>query len=125
MPRFDLRQDDGTFDPLASFKVLAVMCGPHDRVLREKMIGSVQKESRVGHPRRRPARGKHFGTKFDVLTEGPLAQGAQVVTSFAVRRGREAEGDGLHRFLLCGANSDEKVSLLRCRMALPQHPRKG
>jgi len=60
MPRFDLRQDDGTLDPLASFKVLAVMCGPHDRVLREKMLGSVQKESRVGQPRRRPATRQAF-----------------------------------------------------------------
>ena len=36
------------------------MCGPHDRVLREKMIGSVQKESRVGQPRGRPATRQTF-----------------------------------------------------------------
>jgi hypothetical protein len=60
MPRFDLRQDNGAFDPLASFKVLAVMCGPHDRVFREKMIGSIQKESGVGQPRRRPATRQTF-----------------------------------------------------------------
>jgi hypothetical protein len=47
MPCFDVRQDDGTLDPLASFKVLAVMCSPHDRVLREKMLGNVQKETKV------------------------------------------------------------------------------
>ena len=36
------------------------MCGPHDRVLREKMIGSVKKESGVGQPRRRPATRQTF-----------------------------------------------------------------
>lgn len=54
MPRFDLRQDDGTLDPLASFTVLAVMCYPDNRVRREKMLGNIQKESGVGQPRRRP-----------------------------------------------------------------------
>ncbi len=33
MPRFDLRQNDGTLDPLASFKVLAVMCDPQIKFL--------------------------------------------------------------------------------------------
>lgn len=54
MPRFDLRQDDGTLDPLASFKVLAVMCHPDNRVRREKMLGNIQKETGVGQPRCRP-----------------------------------------------------------------------
>jgi hypothetical protein len=60
MPRFDLRLDDGTLDPLASFKVLAVICHPHNRILREKMLGIIQKESGVGQPRRRPLRPEEF-----------------------------------------------------------------
>jgi len=36
MPRFDLRQDDGTLHPLASFKVLAVMCHPSNLVPARK-----------------------------------------------------------------------------------------
>jgi len=35
MPRFDLRQDDGTLDPLAPSKVLTVMCHPNNRIQRE------------------------------------------------------------------------------------------
>ena len=54
MPRFDLRQNDGTLDPLASFKVLAVMCHPNHLTQREKMLGSIQKETGVGRSRRRP-----------------------------------------------------------------------
>ena len=54
MPRFDLRQNDGTLDPLAPFKVLAVMCHPNNRIRREKMLGSIQKETGVGRSRRRP-----------------------------------------------------------------------
>jgi hypothetical protein len=53
MPRFELRQD-GTLDPLAPFKVLTVMCYPHDRVQREKMLGNIQKETGEGKPRRHP-----------------------------------------------------------------------
>ena len=30
MPRFDLREDEDTLEPLAPFQVLAVMCYPND-----------------------------------------------------------------------------------------------
>jgi hypothetical protein len=60
MPRFDLRQDDGTLDPLAPFKVLAVMCHPTNRIQREKMLGSIQKETGQGRPRRRPLTSQEF-----------------------------------------------------------------
>jgi len=60
MPRFDLRQDDGTLDPLASFKVLAVMCHPNHLTQREKMLGNIQKETGVGQPRRRPRGSEAF-----------------------------------------------------------------
>jgi len=60
MPRFDLRQDDGTLHPLASFKVLAVMCHPSNRVLREKMLGTTEKETGGLRPRRQPATAEMF-----------------------------------------------------------------
>ena len=67
MPRFDLRQDDGTLHPLAPFKVLAVMCHPIDRIRREKMLGTIEKETGVARPRRRAgARLKRSCRKFDL-----------------------------------------------------------
>jgi hypothetical protein len=60
MPRFDLRQDGGTLDPLAPFKVLAVMCHPNNRVQREKMLGNIQKETGAGRPRRQPMTAEAF-----------------------------------------------------------------
>jgi hypothetical protein len=69
MPRFDLRQNNGTLDPLASFKALAVMCHPHNRVQREKMLGNIQLETGVGHLVADQPRVKHSWRKFDVLTD--------------------------------------------------------
>ena len=60
MPRFDLRQDDGTLDPLAPFKVLTVMCHPQNRIQREKMLGNIQKETGEGKPRRHPLTSEEF-----------------------------------------------------------------
>ena len=60
MPRFDLRQDDGTLHPLASFKVLAVMLHPSNLVLREKMLGTTEKETGGLRPRRQPATAEMF-----------------------------------------------------------------
>jgi len=60
MPRFDLREDDGTLDPLATFKVLAVMCHPTDPIQREKMLGNIEKETGVARPRRRPVTDEAF-----------------------------------------------------------------
>jgi hypothetical protein len=60
MPIFDLRQSDRTLDPLASFKVLTVMCHPNDRVQRERMLGTIQQETRKGQPRRRPLTSDEF-----------------------------------------------------------------
>ena len=60
MPRFDLRQDDGTLDPLAPFKVLAVMCHPNNLAQREKMLGNILKETGEGKSRRRPLTSEGF-----------------------------------------------------------------
>jgi hypothetical protein len=50
---FDLRLDEDTFDPLAPFKVLAVLCHPRDRSARERMLAHVHAGTGVGRPRRR------------------------------------------------------------------------
>jgi hypothetical protein len=60
MPRFDLRQDDETLDPLASFKVLTVMCHPNKSLQREKMLGNILKGTGEGEPRRRPLTSEEF-----------------------------------------------------------------
>lgn len=60
MPRFDLRQNDGTLDPLAPFKVLAVMCHPKNRGQRERMLGNIEKETGVSRPRRKPMTAEAF-----------------------------------------------------------------
>ena len=60
MPRFDLRQDDGTLDPLAPFKVLTVMCHPNNRIQREKMLGTIERETGVARPRRQPVTDEAF-----------------------------------------------------------------
>ena len=57
---FDLRQNDGTLDPLAPFKVLTVMCHPNNRIQREKMLGNIQKETGEGNPRRHPLTSEDF-----------------------------------------------------------------
>ena len=60
MPLFDLRGDDSTLDPLAPFKVLAVMCRPNDRVKREGMLGNIQQETGEGQSRRRSLSSQEF-----------------------------------------------------------------
>ena len=54
MRSFDLRDKRGSLDPLAPFKVLAVMSHPCDREARERMVGLIQLETGVGRRRRRP-----------------------------------------------------------------------
>jgi hypothetical protein len=60
MPRFDLRQNDGTVHPLAPFKVLAVMCHPKNRIQREKMLGHIGKDTGVSRPRRQSMTAEGF-----------------------------------------------------------------
>jgi hypothetical protein len=54
MPRFDLRQDDETLKPLASFQVLAIICCPSDRIRRERMMAHIQVSTETAVPRRQP-----------------------------------------------------------------------
>ena len=51
MPTFDLRDQSGGLHPLAPFKVLAVMCHPTDRKMRERMLAPVQRETGTQTPR--------------------------------------------------------------------------
>ena len=54
MPRFDLRKGSTSLDPLAPFKVLAVMCHPGSRVRREGMMSLLHTQTGSGRPRRKP-----------------------------------------------------------------------
>jgi hypothetical protein len=80
MPRFDLRQDDGVLDPLATFKVLAVMCHPNDRTKREKMLGSIQKETGVARPRRRPVTAEAFMQEVRLTSRRAAVAGSLLLT---------------------------------------------
>jgi hypothetical protein len=51
MPSFDLKDQSGRLHPLAPFKVLAVMCQPTDRKMRERMLAPVQRETGTQTPR--------------------------------------------------------------------------
>ena len=53
MPTFDLRDQSGGLHPLAPFKVLAVMCHPTDRKMRERMLAPIQREAAAQRARRK------------------------------------------------------------------------
>ncbi len=51
MPAYDLRDPNGALDPLAPCKVLAVMCEPTDRKMRERVLAPIQRETAAQTPR--------------------------------------------------------------------------
>jgi hypothetical protein len=76
VPRIELREEHGTLDPLASFKVLAVMCHPNSRIGREKMMAHIQKEIGEGIPRRQPLSSEEFHAEvWRVATRAGVAGG--------------------------------------------------
>jgi hypothetical protein len=80
MPRFDLRQNDGTLHPLAHFKVLAVMCHPKNRIQREKMLGNIQHETGVSRPRRHPMTGDEFRKEVRLTSRRAGVAGGLLLT---------------------------------------------
>jgi hypothetical protein len=80
MPLFDLRQDSRTLDPLAPFKVLAVMCHPNDRLQREKMMGTIQQETGEEKPRRRPFTSREFFEEVRRLSRRGAVAGGLLMT---------------------------------------------
>jgi hypothetical protein len=52
MPRFNLRRDGHSLDPLAHFKIRAVMCHLNDSVARERMLAPIQRATGAGTPKR-------------------------------------------------------------------------
>ena len=72
MPTFDLRDQSGGLHPLAPFKVLAVMCHPTDRKMRERMLAPVQRETAA-----RRARGK--GLSHDQILREVQLRGNRAV----------------------------------------------
>jgi hypothetical protein len=51
MPTLDLRDAACGLHPLASFKLLAVMCHPRDPVARQRMLAHLRRETGCGTPR--------------------------------------------------------------------------
>jgi hypothetical protein len=80
MPRFDLRQDDETFKPLALFQVLAVMCCPTDRIRREKMMAHIQAGTGVARPRRKPLSGEEYRSEVRLGALKGVVAGGLLVT---------------------------------------------
>jgi hypothetical protein len=80
MPRFDLRQNDGTLHPLAPFKVLAVMCHPRNRIKREKMLGNIEKETGVSRPRRQPMTAEAFMQEVRLTSRRATVAGGLLLT---------------------------------------------
>ncbi len=80
MPRFDLRHDHETFQRLAPFQVLAVMCCPTDRIRRERMVGHIQAATGTGVPRRRPFSGDEFRSEVRLSSRKAVVAGGLLVT---------------------------------------------
>jgi hypothetical protein len=85
MPRFDLRQSDGTLEPLAPFKALAVMCHPNDRIQREKMLGNIEKETGVARPRRQPVTAEAFMQEVRCTSRRAAVAGGLLLTMLQLR----------------------------------------
>ena len=76
MPRFNLRQKDETFKPLAPFQVLAVMCCPNDRIRREKMMAHIKVGTGTAVPRRRPLSSDEYRSEVKISAlKGVVAGG--------------------------------------------------
>lgn len=80
MPRFDLRQDQDTFKPLASFQVLTVMCCPTDRIRRERMMGYIEATSGAAVPRRRPFSSEEFRSEVRLSSLRGVVAGGLLLT---------------------------------------------
>ncbi len=80
MRSFDLRDKRGLLDPLAPFKVLAVMTHPYDRAARERMVGLIQLETGVGRKRRRALVSEQFLREVGIGAGRCSAAGALLLT---------------------------------------------
>ena len=80
MPRFELRQNNDDFDPLSSFKVLAVMCHPQDRVRREALLARLQKETASGNPRRKGISSDEFFAEVKFASSRAAVAGGLLLT---------------------------------------------
>jgi hypothetical protein len=79
MPRFDLRLDE-KLDSLATFKVLAVMCQPTNRVRREQMLATVQSETGVEPNRRRGLTNDEFYREVELTSARAGVAGGLLLT---------------------------------------------
>ena len=80
MPRFNLCSDRETLDPFATFKVLAVMCQPHDLFRREQQLALIQGESGIGRPRRAPLSRDSFVEEVKLVSHRAGVAGGLLLT---------------------------------------------
>jgi hypothetical protein len=80
MPRFDLRQDDGTLDPLAPFKVLVVMCHPNSLKRREEMLALLHSETGHGWSRRSSLTEDAFHREVKLMSPRGVVAGSILLT---------------------------------------------
>jgi hypothetical protein len=87
MPVLDLRSSDDprNIDELAVFKTVAVMCYPHDLIRREKMLGTIRKETRVGKLRRSPFDSEEFGNAWKLGSLRGAQTGSLLLTMIQLR----------------------------------------
>ena len=80
MPRFDLREDDTSLDPLAPFKVLAVMCHPTSLERREEMLALLHSETGHGQSRRSPLTEDAFQREVKLTSPRGVVAGLVLLT---------------------------------------------
>jgi hypothetical protein len=80
MPRFNLLQDDGTLDPLAPFKVLAIMCHPNNLKRREEMLALLHSETGHGRPRRSSLTEEAFQREVKLTSPLGIVAGSILLT---------------------------------------------
>jgi hypothetical protein len=85
MPRFDLRKDQSNLDPLAPFKVLAVMCRPADLIERERMLAAVQSETNEGRPRRTAVSNDEFFATVRLTSARAKVAGGLLLTQLQLQ----------------------------------------
>lgn len=80
MPFIDLISPAHGLDPLAPFKVLAVMCHPGDHKMRERMLASIQRGTRHGVPRRAALEEERFLQEVGLRSKRAILAGGLLLT---------------------------------------------
>ncbi len=84
MPTIDLRDQSRGLQPLAPFKVLAVMCHPSDRTMRQRMLALLHRETGVGTPRRAGLSNEEFYKEVETRKNRGILAGALLLNPSAI-----------------------------------------